>query len=264
MDLGVDNSYILYAAGVFLSVVTLLYFGSSFIFSLSPATKSVMLAGITAMLFVAAVSTSKTLVDTVFYVLSAASYMVFLGYSLLKFRPGQSVVLGLLAVSSGLLLAAGYLVSEKHLMLGWSTGKKVLAGTALVVVLVLAVDIGGSQPTYTLELNDTVNITGPGNAMVGVLEVRNSFFMPRELDIPRYDGCLYEPERRSVYIDLERPDRGIIDGGVEKDLELSVNRIPRSEEEVDVKGVYEIRHMEECPDDLSGKTLVIVEEPSYD
>ncbi len=264
MDLGIDNSYILYGAGVFLSVVTLLYFGASFIFSLSPVTKSALLGFVTLLLFISAVSLSKKLLDTVLYILSAASYMVFLGYSLLKFRPGESVILGALAASSALLIGAGYIVSEREIDLGWSRGKKIAAGILLASLLLVAVDVSGAQPVYSLELNDTVNISGTGETTVGAVEVRNSFFMPRELEVPRYDGCLYTPERRSVYVDREDPERGIVEGGTVARLKLSINRVPRTEEGIDVSGVYRVQRMEECPESLPDRRLVIVEREPYD
>ncbi len=264
MDLGIDNSYVMYTAGIFLSVVTLLYFGASFIFRLSPATKAALLGFSPVILFVFAVSISKKLIDTVFYVLSAASYMVFLGYSLLKFSPGESVVLFSLAASSAILIGAGYVVSERELELDWVRGKKIVAGVFLLSVLLVGVDVSGSQPVYSLELNDTVRISSEPGTSVGALEARNDFVLPRELELPRYEGCLYTPERHSVYVDRENPERGIIEGSTVKRFKLSIDRVPRNEEEVDVEDVYEVRQMGECPDSISEKKLVIVEQEPYD
>ncbi len=264
MDWKPDNSYIMYGAGVLMSVVTLLYFGSSFIFRLSPVTKSILLAVLTGLLFLASVSVSRKLIDTVFYILSAVSYLVFLGYTLLKFQPGQGVVLLSLAVSSVLFIAAGYLVSERGIEVSSGRARKLASGLGLIAILVLAFDVTGAQPEYRLDLDESVEVSMDSKTKVGELEVVNRFPLQRDIDLPRYDGCLYTPEKRPLYVSVERPPEDVAAGNSVSRLAIEVREIRRMEGETSVNGSYRVEQAEDCPDASDERKMVLVKEESRD
>jgi hypothetical protein len=206
MDTKIDHVKMLYAVGVILGVVAAFYFGFRLLRDLSPTTTSATLfLGFVAFLFAGLYAEHES-IDTVFYALSAGSYLVFVAYVLATYDLGDGGVFVLLAGSSALFVALGYASSNGVLDV---EKRKAAGGVVLVLVIVLALlafDATGAQPVYTEDFRDTVEVPDDirEQVVVGETTVENPFVLSRRADLPPVNGCLYTPERR--HVSVRRPE----------------------------------------------------------
>lgn len=205
MDIELDSAAILYALGAVTGIAAVVFFGAEVAVALSPTVKAaLLLAGFVAFL-VAGLSLPVDLPAAVAYVLAAAAYLVSVGYTVSRFRPGSRVTFLLLAASSVLFVGLGYLVRERGLDL---TRRE--AGAVVAVVLVagaglVALDAAGPDPAYRLELRDSANVTSGESVRVGTLVADNRFALSRTMDVPEYYACVYTPDRRApTRVDVDR------------------------------------------------------------
>jgi hypothetical protein len=225
MDTEIDRVRILYAVGVLLGVVAAFYYGFRLLEDLSPTTTSVTLLLAVVALLLAALYVEHDGLDTVFYALSAGSYLVSVAYVLATYDLGDGGVFAVLAGSSALFVALGYALSEDILGID---RRKAAGGIAVVLVLVLALlvfDATGAQPRYSDDFRETVEVPdGIGDrVVVGETVVENPFALSRRADLPSVTGCLYTPERR--YASVRRPDTPyslILAGGGTRSFEVTV------------------------------------------
>lgn len=251
MDMEVNGSKVLYGIGAFLGVLTILYFGRNIILDLSPTSKSLLLLFSSVGFLATAIW--KQEFENILYLFSGASYLVFLSYTVTRFSFSSEIVFGVLAVSTAVFIGLGYFKSKDY-EIEAGLAKKALIGLLLVSVVLTAVDILGSQPTYELQLEDEISV--PGDETVGAVVVENSFFLSRNVELPRYGVCTGS-EDVNVHLSYEE-SFDILSGGETKEAILENRFSYRSDQEYD-ETEYSIQSVGECPSDPEEEVLYIFE-----
>lgn len=270
MDVDWDAGTVLYAFGAFLGVVTIAYFGRSLIFDLSPTVKALLLLGGAAAGLLTAQYRPRKPFSSAFNVLSVAAYLVFLGYTTLRFAFSTEETFLLLAASSAVFLGLGYLVREREVVLTPERARKVLLALMATAFLLTAFDVLGPQPTYDVALNDTVTVADQPEPRItiGTVTVRNPFPLSRDVNVPRFEGCLYTPERQRLLLELQPPediDEGPLPGGATRTYTLRATvPLQRDREETGrghpvVNGTVPVERMDECPATAGTEKIVVTE-----
>lgn len=262
MDFKVDNAYILYGAGVFLGIISVLYFGLEIILSFSPVTKSLLLLSGSVIFFSSALYISNKVLDKTLYLLSATSYVVFLGYTLAKFSFGSELTFLALAASSALFIGLGYLVSEEKLDLEKEKIKRFLGVVGILVAGLIVFDVVGAEVQQDLLLEEKVTVSEREDAQIGVLKVQNDFVLHREFELKDYDACLYRSgEKENAYVRYENNRDDLIAGMSSREVPLKLSGIPIGHEtNKTFEGEYSVEKRESCPESLETNTIVVVEE----
>ncbi len=228
MALGLDREKLLYVVGLLLGVVAVAYFGFQLFDRVSPVTTAALLFAGFVCFLVAGVALEVELVDIVAYALAAGCYLVFVAYVLSRFDVGDGGTFLLLAVSSGLFIALGYLAQRDLLAISRRRATLVVVVVLLAGVALVGVDLVGAQPSTTTEIEDEVEIPGERDEVtVGTVTVENRFVLPRETDVPQYFACVYGPEFRPAPLDFE-PNRrsGLLWGGENRRYDLVLTGRP--------------------------------------
>ncbi len=219
MDLDFDDSWFLYGTGALLGVISILYFGLGLIFDLSPTVKSAVLICSSAAFLLSGELTDSKLLRNSVNLFSGVTYLSFLIYVILRFKPSESSIFGLLAISSVIFTAIGYLRSQKGFELGDGNSKKLLTGLGVFLALILVFDVTGAQPEHELELKEEVSVNN-SEVVLGDLTVANRFPLSRNIELPEYDGCLAynQTMRDGIWIDFD--EEKMIDGGETENYKL--------------------------------------------
>lgn len=257
MDLELNQSELLYigssilTAGAVISFVT----GSS---TLSPATKMTIMGLMCGFLLLFGTYTPQKLETLLLYGLAAFTYIVGTLYTVSTFNIGSDGSFLILLISAVVFAGLGQLLTEKRSSL---PKNKFMIGAAALVLIGLSItlfDLSGPQPSYSLNLNDQVELTESEPTTVGDLAVQNNFIMPRTVDIPRYEACVYTPERRDAMVNMEDSySLDMIDGGEVKELELTVRTRTRHDEEPEELGNFTVERAENCPDSSEENRIVV-------
>jgi len=272
MDVDLDESWILYGLGAFLGAISILYFGFSLILDLSPAVKSFMLLSFSVVFLFSGELTDRSLLRYSVYSFSTVSYLGFILYTLLRFDLTEAQTLGLLAVSSAAFTGLGYL-KNKDYSIDRARSKQLAAGTGAVLAATLLIDVSGPQPEYRLELQEEINFTG-GETEFGTLTVENRFVLPRNTDIPSYDGCMAYNQTAVDHIYITPGEDNLIPGDTVENYSLTEEIDLREmlerhrinpEASKSMEGTYRLERGE-CPESPERKTVYIAtddEETSY-
>jgi len=189
MDLDVDGTTILYGTSTLFGALAVLYFGRTFLFGLSGATKSILLfLGFVAFIL-AARSIDDSRLTTMLYVLGTASYLSFFVYTVAIFDLSTDHVFLFLAASSILFAGLAYLIRDDRF--GPETIDLRRAGIVMAVlaVSVIGIDVAGPQVSYDVTFTDQLNTT-TGSADIGSVSASNPHVLPREVDMPPYQACI--------------------------------------------------------------------------
>lgn len=273
MDIELDSSRVMYVVGGLLGVATVLYFGAEIIVDMSPTLKSVVLLTAFVFFLAAGQHARSNPLDTVLYVFSAVSYLVFLWYTVSRFDLSENQVFLLLGASSLLFVGLGYAFREKEWELDRRRARVVMAVLAVVAFAAVAGDVLGAQPTAETEFDDgfpTEDVGGPGDrVVVGETTLTNGFPLSRFAEVPRHGGCVY-PGREYVtlsHVDEEGSVSGdvLMSGGSSRSLDVVVSstafldRETRElEDEFAAVDEVPVEVSEDCPEDVEGPRLVVV------
>lgn len=262
MDFKFDSSYILYALGAILGISTFVYFAQELILNLSPTTKSILLFLSFGLFFALGNYSETSVLDVSYYVLSAASYIVFLVFTLGKFdfTPNQTFIA--LGASSLLFIGLGYFVKEKEFDIGKKTMKKVLGAILVLAAVFLVFDVLGAQPEYSISTDETVDLDMDGTS-VGSLQVSNGFMFSRDIDLPDYQACVLAPgmdlESDTVYTRFEGSDyRNMVYGRSSRqyDLVVSPSGFLRENNLSEMSG-FSVEVADECPESSEERKIVL-------
>ncbi|WP_254837646.1 hypothetical protein [Natronomonas marina] len=270
MALGLDREKLLYVVGILLGVAAAAYFGFQLFEGVSPATTATLLfAGFLCFLLVGVGFDVETL-DIVAYALAAGCYLVFVAYVLSRFDVGDGGTFLLLAGSSALFIALGYLAQRDSLTLGRRRAAVAVVAVLLASVALVGVDLAGPQPTTTAEFEESVEIPDVRDrATVGTVTVTNGFFLPRRADIDRYHACVYGPEYRPAPLEY-RPSLGspLLGGGESRSYELALpgfvfydDNGTRREGFQDLESIP-VETAAECPERSDEPKVVVVQRPT--
>lgn len=214
MAIGLDREKLLYAIGILLGVIAAAYFGFQLFDQVSVVTTAaVLFAGFLCFLL-AGIGIDAELVDIVAYALAAGCYLVFVAYLLSRFDVGDGGTFLLLAASSALFIALGYLAQQDRLAIDRRRATVGIAVILLAAVALVGVDLVGAQATTSTTFEDTVEVPDRNERVaVGTVTVENEFFLPRDADIQRFEVCVYGPDVRPAMAEYDPPLEGSRIGG---------------------------------------------------
>ncbi|WP_324665041.1 DUF1109 domain-containing protein [Haloarcula sediminis] len=217
MRFSIDSGKLLYALGVAFAAAALLYFSRDVVFSLSITVKAALLFLAFVALFLGGVTVQRDVLDVVAFALSGVTYVVFVGYVVLRYGPGETGTFLLLAFSAGLFVTLGYLLRTGEIAVPRRQAVGVAVGLLLVGAVLVGVDAVGGGVTYDLstESSATVQPVGDGPSpysererQVGTLTASNDFVFTRALSLPSLSGCLVGVDTapdREPYVSYEYP-----------------------------------------------------------
>lgn len=271
MNLDVDSGKLLYVLGVLFAAAAFLYFVRDLVFGLSITVKASLLFLAFVGFFVAGLAIRRDVLDVVALVLSALAYVVFVGYVLARYDLGDTLTFFVFAGSAALFVGLGYHVRRDAPALSRRTAGSVLVGLAVLSAALVGADLLGGGLTYTMELNETVTVSGhddipgdrdvvPVERTIGAVTVRNDFVFTRPLDLPGLRGCLVgtdavPDDRISVRYDrrsYERTDR--IPGNTERRFGITA-RIPVP---ANATRTFAVERAATCEIARSDPTIVVV------
>ena len=256
MEYDLDPATALYGIAAFLGAITVVYFGSSLIFDLSPVTKSLaFLSTFIIFLSVSLYLSGKNRVRTLIALgMAGVSYLAFLAYTLGRFDFGQEGIFAALFLSSIAFVALGYLASNERLQVGKEHLKYLVAAILVLGGGLILVDILGSQPSYSLHLQESVTLEPGEDAVIGSLTVTNSFILPREVSAPSFSSCLGGDEsQRGLYTSTDTDE--IIGGLSEQDYNLTADVPPTRL--MDESTMVDIQRTDSCPGERENETLYV-------
>jgi len=134
MRFTIDSGKLLYALGVLFAAASLLYFSRDVVFDLSITVKAALLCLAFVALFLAGLTVQRDVLDVVAFALAGVTYIVFVGYVVFRYDPGETGTFLLLAFSAALFVALGYLLREGTLAVPRRQAATVAAGLLLVSV----------------------------------------------------------------------------------------------------------------------------------
>ena len=247
MRFGIDSGKLLYALGVLFAAAALLYFVRDVVFGLSITVKAALLFVLFVGCFVGGLAMTRDILDVIGFALSGIAYVVFVGYVVVRYDPGETGTFLLLALSAALFVGLGYLLREVDVSLSRRTASSI--GLALLVAssALVAVDAVGGGVSYELTTEDRVTVTpqptrpGDGGVVarsvsIGAVTASNDFVFTRALDLPSLAGCVVggpAEQGRDLWVgynwtEIRQDD--VIRGGqqlsfrVEADLLVDTNR----------------------------------------
>lgn len=222
MALAFEREQLLYVVGILLGVAAVAYFGFQLFDQVSPATTAALLFGGFLCFLVAGVGLDVEPLDLVAYALAAGSYLVFVAYVLSRFDVGDGGTFLLLAASSALFVALGYVAQQGRLTLERRRAAVVVLVVVAAAVALVGVDLAGAQPTTATQIGDSVEVPGPhDHVTVGTLTVRNEFFLPRRVDVPTFHACIYGPSFRPAPVERHpRRSPRLLGGGQTRTYDL--------------------------------------------
>lgn len=200
MRLSIDSGKLLYALGVLFAAAALLYFARDVVFDLSITVKAVLLFVAFVAFFVAGTTLNRDVLDVVAFALSGVTYIVFVGYVVIRYDPGDTGIFLVLALSAGLFVALGYGLREDKLTVSRRRALAIGAGLLLVSVVLVGADALGGGVTYDFEAEESVTVGpvtgdrpdfyGERQVQVGTVTATNGFAFTRALSLPPLRGCL--------------------------------------------------------------------------
>jgi hypothetical protein len=271
MNFDIDSGKLLYALGVLFAAAALLYFVRDVVFGLSITVKAILLLLTFVVFFVAGVAVQRDVLDVVAFALSGIAYVVFVGYVVVRYDPGETGTFLLLAASAAVFLGLGYGLRVRELTVSRRTAAGVVAGLVVLSAVLVGVDAVGGGVTYDLETESSVTVDPPPRgpdrgyvpveATIGTVTARNEFVFTRAFDLPELRGCLLgvpDPPSRDVWVGYESAafEQGNVIRG-ETTLTVDV----RADVLVDVNQTepvtYAVERGEDCDGDRASPTLVV-------
>ena len=256
MDYDLNPSTALYGIAAFLGAVTVVYFGSSLVFDLSPVTKSLAFFAASGIFLATSLYLSgRNRVQSMISLgMTGVSYLAFLVYTLGKFDVGTEGVFASLFLSSILFVALGYLANSGRLQVDREQLRYVAAAVVVLGGGLILFDVLGSQPSYSMNLENSVTLEPGEDALLGTLTVSNSFFLPREVSAPSFSSCLGGEDReRGLYTSADTDD--IIGGLSDQNYNLTADVPPTRF--MNESTTVDIQRTDACPDQRENDTLYV-------
>ncbi|EMA09341.1 hypothetical protein SAMN05443574_10718 [Haloarcula vallismortis] len=270
MRLAIDSGKLLYALGVLFAAAALLYFVRDVVFDLSITVKAALLLLTFIALFVAGMALERDVLDVVAFALSGVTYVVFVGYVVVRYSPGETGTFLLLALSAGLFVGLGYALRAGIPTPSRRTATAALGGLLVVSAGLVGADTLSGGVTYDVQTNESVTVSVPETehtpnrypyieTEIGAVTASNPSPFLRALDLPSLSGCLVGPidhREDRVYVDTDiQWDEDTIAASTTKSYAVTAE-LPidpnRTESET-----YAIEQGIDCSTERSEPTLVI-------
>lgn len=269
MRFAIDSGKLLYAIGIAFAAASLLYFSRDVVFGLSITVKAALLFLLFVGLFLAGLTVQRDVLDVVAFTLAGVTYIVFVGYVVLRYRPSETGTFLLLALSAGLFVTLGYLLRAGRITVPRSQATTVAAGLLLLSVALVGLDAVGGGVTYDVTTESSVTVEAPTDEptpysrdeqRVGTVTASNDFVFTRALDLPDVTGCLVGPgsETQDVYLSYEYPGYALPDtiaGGTAREFPVVADfAVDRNATE---PMTYAVERGSDCGADRSEPTLLV-------
>lgn len=270
MRFAIDSGKLLYALGVLFAAVSLLYFSRDVVFGLSITVKAVLLFLGFVALFLAGLTVQRDVLDVVAFALSGVTYIVFVGYVVVRYGPSETGTFVLLAFSAALFVGLGYLLRAGEIAVPRRQAVGAVTGLLVLSVALVGLDAVGGGVSYDLTTESSITIEPPedggspygyGDHRVGTLTASNGFVFTRALSLPDVAGCLVGVEggpQNDVYLSYEYPGYSYPDtiaGGTTREFpvvaDLPVDR--NATESV----TYSVERGSDCGAERSEPTLLV-------
>ncbi|GCF13698.1 hypothetical protein Harman_16330 [Haloarcula mannanilytica] len=245
MRVAIDSGKLLYALGVLFAAAALLYFVRDVVFDLSITVKAALLLLGFIGFFIAGLVLERDVLDVVAFALSGVSYVVFVGYVVIRYSPGETGTFLLLAASAGLFVGLGYALREGMPTPSRQTAAVAFGGLLVVSGVLVGADALSGDVTYDVETTDSVTVSVPAaqqgsggytpvSSQIGIVRATNPSPFLRALEPPSLSACLVGPTdapRNDVWVSVDRDwDEDTIAGSTTKsyaitaDLPIDTNR----------------------------------------
>lgn len=261
MDVDIGKSELLYTGSSILTAIAVIIFttGDS---TLSPVTKIGIMGLLSAFFLVFGTYVPKRLETMLLYGLAAFTYIAGALYTVSRFDIGSDGSFLILAASAAVFAGIGHLITQRTEE-GFALPKnKFMIGAAIILLLGLSLtlfDMNGADVNYSTNLNEEVNLTGSEPVQIGTVVVQNNFILPQNVDLPRYRGCVYTPERREAMINVENEySLDLISGGDVEELDLTLRTPNRHDEEPEELGTLPVERANECPNTAEQNKIIVV------
>jgi len=259
MDFNIDTSYILYSTGAVFGIISLFYFGFDLILGLSPLTKSLLLLSGSVVFFSIGNHTDGKISGSMSYIFSVVSYIVLASYFISSFQLGSNTIFLALALSSGLFIGLGHIVS-KGLKLDRNRVKYILLGAFVFGLALTITDLAAPEPTYNLDLKETYS---QDEGSIGNLTVENTFYLPRTIERRNYNACVYTPDKIRAGISQNNYGSDLIykearETGLELEIELRRQHGEGENSNQTIEN-YPVELAQECPESSETEKIVLVE-----
>ena len=266
MNFDLDEETLLYVLGVGFTLAALVYFARDVVFGLSITVTAALLFVAFVGFLLAGLQIEHSPLDTVAFAVSGLSYVVFLGYLVLRYEPSETVVFLLLAASAALFVGLGYWLGEREFRPSRRTIVAVLAVLLVASAALVVADGLTGDVEYDVELNGSTTFTVEAGltATVGTLTARNPSVFTRQVDLPSTRACLAgvdDATERRVHLDLEPsgydvPDR--LAGGTSRVHTLQARMFREGNQTSDVTVALDRRSSCESLPTRSEPTLFVV------
>lgn len=270
MRLAIDSGKLLYALGVLFAAAALLYFVRDVVFDLSVTVTAALLFIAFVAFFLAGITLQRDVLDVVAFTLSGVSYVVFVGYVVVRYDPGDTGIFLLLALSAGLFVALGYGLREDILTVSRRRALTVAGGLLLVSGVLVGADALGGGVTYDIDTEASVTVEPvttdephdhvARTVRIGTVTATNEFVFIRTMRLPSMRGCLVGTvgfPRNEAFVEYEhgvsRPDT--IAGGTSRAFPVQA-RVPVDANETDTV-TYAVERGEDCDVQRDRPTLVV-------
>ncbi|MEF8785668.1 MAG: DUF1109 domain-containing protein [Haloarculaceae archaeon] len=277
MNFDIDSAKLLYALGVLFAAAAFVYFIRDLVFGLSITVKALLLFVAFVGFFITSLALQRDILDVVALALSALAYVVCLGYVLARYNLGDTATFLVFAGSAILFVGLGYLLREQSPSLSLRTAGYAILGLAAISAVLVGADLADGGVTYTMALNETVTVSGPGDspvdrdlvpaeAHIGTVTATNDFLFTRPLDLPTLRGCVVgtdavPDDRVSISYDRRSFDRtNIISGNTERPFAI-LARLPIAANETQSL-TFTVERATTCDISRSDPTLVVVSSDS--
>jgi hypothetical protein len=208
------QSYLVFAAGTVLGVLTIGMLGVNTVYQFSPVLKIAIFSLTSLFLALLGTEVDKPL-DYSLYILSFTSFVITLNLALSISGITTSTHLLIAALGSVVFLGTGYALQKEFIRPQKNNLKVYLLIVLGVLVLVSTYDVMGPQPRYTFIPFDTPEADKRGDLEIGKVTAYNRFSFPRIVEQPEYSACIYDSTGYLGEVPVQIENTQLIEG---KDL----------------------------------------------
>lgn len=271
MRLSIDSGKLLYALGVLFAAAALLYFARDVVFDLSITVKAALLFIGFVVFVLAGITLKRDVLDVVAFALAGISYIVFVGYVVVRYEPSDTGIFLLLGLSAGLFVTLGYGLRENILVVPRRQALTIAGALLLVSGVLVGADALGGGVTYDVDTEASVTVDPvtteephgyvERTVRVGTVTATNEFVVTRALSLPSLRGCLAGVEdipRNRVWVQYEHDsyrEPNTIAGGSTREIPVEAS-IPVDANRTDAV-TYTIEQGADCDVQRDRPTLVV-------
>ena len=273
MRFTIDSGKLLYALGVLFAAAALLYFVRDVVFNLSITVKAVLLLLAFVAFLVAGLTLQRDVLDAVAFALAGVTYVVFVGYVVIRYAPGETGTFVILALSAAVFVGLGFLLRQGDVAVPGRQALAAVGALLLVGIVLVGVDAGGGV-TYAFEPAESVTVEpaetdepvpySPAQEPIGSVDADNPSTFTRALSLPELTGCLAGVDggpREDVWVSYESTgydSPNNIAGGTNREFAVNADiPVPANRTE---PTTYAVERTTTCDAERDTPTLLVIVE----